>query len=89
MNTKYKIVSRVQKTANGIRLYFFKDTRDLEQQTIETGVKACSLKKSTCVEVTYSDPESLYPIGIIGQACAACRSKPGNIEGGCRAYYIK
>jgi len=87
MNIKYKIVSRVQKTANGARLYFLKDTRDLEQQTIETGVKACSLKKSACVEVTYPDT-GLYPIGIFAQACLACKFKPGNIEGGCRAYYV-
>ena len=82
-----KIFARAEETTTGIRLVFFQESDGLGRVEIETGVKQCLLQRGNCPEVVYSDSELLRPIGIICQVCAACQFKPGNKEGGCRAYY--
>ena len=87
MYGKNKIVARVEETSNGKKVYFFQDRGEPKQVVMETGIQKCFIRSSDSAEIKYSDVEFLHPIGIIAQVCVNCRSKPGNEEGGCKAYY--
>ena len=87
MHNKYKIVATVQETPNGRKLYFFRGYVEPYQVVMETGIQQCSIKRLDGAHIIYSDSSFLHPIGIIGQVCANCKFKPGNEEGGCKAYY--
>lgn len=89
MYQKSKVVAQVPSTVDkGRVLYFFQNRGEPKQVVMETGIyEQCLIQELYVARVIYSDEKFIHPVGIIAQACAKCKAKPGNEEGGCKAYY--